>query len=73
MGSGLIVRRSLTRCPEPPHLDEVARDVTARDVQPPRQVGQGVALVHGTDVGDAVPRVDDHARQQTCGPTRNIS
>lgn len=38
----------------PAHLNEVACDITSCDVQPACKVGQREALVHWTDVGDAV-------------------
>lgn len=48
------------------YLDEVASYVSPCDVQAPGQVRQREALVHGTDVSDAVPRVDHHASQESC-------
>ena len=45
--------------------DQVAGDVPAGDVEPPGEVVQHRALVHGHDVCDAVAGVDDHARRQT--------
>lgn len=48
------------------YLDEVASDVSPCDVQAPGQVRQREALVHRTDVSDAVPRVDHHASQESC-------
>lgn len=46
------------------HLDEVACNVPPCDVEASGQVGQGEALVHRTDVCDAVAGVDHHSGQQ---------
>lgn len=48
------------------YLDEVASYVPSCDVQASGQVRQREALVHRTDVSDAVPRVDHHAGQESC-------
>lgn len=51
----------------PAHLNEVACDITSCDVQPACKVGQREALVHWTDVGDAVSWVNYNTGKQTCG------
>lgn len=47
------------------YLDEVACYVPPCNVEASGQVGQGEALVHGTDVSDAVTRVDHHPGQKS--------
>lgn len=47
------------------YLDEVACDVPPCDVEASGQVGQGEALVHRTDVCDAITGVNHHSSQQS--------
>ena len=45
------------------YLDQIACDVTTGDVKTTSQVGQGKAFVYGTNVSDAVSRIDYDTRQ----------
>lgn len=46
------------------YLDEVARDVSAGDVQSSCEVGEREALIHGTDVSHTITRVYNHPSEQ---------
>ena len=53
----------------PPHeqkLDQISRDVSSGDIEPPREVGQRKAVVHRDDMRHAVARVDNETSCQTC-------
>ncbi len=51
------------------YLDEVACYIPSCDVEASGQVRQGEALVHRTDVSDAVTGVDHHSSQQALNKT----
>lgn len=46
-------------------FDEVSRNVTPGDVETSHALLQNVTLVYWDDVGNTVPRVDDHSRLKT--------
>lgn len=46
------------------YLDEVACNVPPSDVEASGQVWQREALVHGTDVSDAITRIHNDSSQQ---------
>ena len=53
----------------PPHeqkLDQISRDDSSGDIEPPREVGQRKAVVHRDDMRHAVARVDNDTSSQTC-------
>ena len=49
-------------------FDQIPRDVAPGDVEPPREMRERKAVVHGHDVRHAVARVDHDARRQACVP-----
>lgn len=47
-----------------PHLNEIACNVSSRNVQSPGEMGQREALVHGTNVGYSIARIHHHPCQK---------